>query len=215
MRPSKPWAPRSKGVVCPLDVRGGTWIGINDRGTFCGIVNWDVGHRRGMQSRGMLVFDMLKKDTVAEADDFIRGKDPTNYNGFHLVLLGSKGDGFVYSGNYNMKEIAVTQVNPGFHILTNEGLDLENDAKRNFILWKAVETMGYGKMDEHIMNGLLRLHGPTGEFDEKSVCVHDQDHRWETVSSSVIVGFINNRFTIKDYEGGNICKQKTCNTLSV
>jgi uncharacterized protein with NRDE domain len=194
LRPSQPWMKRGRGVFCPLDVRGGTWIGVNERGMFLGIVNHDLGHVRGMQSRGVLLLDALKCDTGKEAEEFLLDTDPRKYNGFYIVLVYNNVCK-VFEGNYNYPKVRVDEHWYGVHILTNDGMDYPEDNKYKFIKKNLPDKIGYQEM----MN-LMSLHGPEGKYDYRSICAHDMDHAWETVSSSIIQTHLQ-QFKITDIHG--------------
>ena len=68
-RYSEDFAFRPDGVCCPLDVRGGTWIGINDRFVFAALTNLEVprGDKMGRRSRGDLIFQALKQSNALTA----------------------------------------------------------------------------------------------------------------------------------------------------
>ena len=99
---------------------GGTWLGINNDGSFAAVTNFRDGNatKHSPRSRGELVSNYLRS-SQAPADYANRIKrDGHNYNGFNL-LLGDVDELF-YVSNRNG---GVTAVAPGVHGLSNSLLN--------------------------------------------------------------------------------------------
>jgi len=88
-------------TIAPRDVqRGGTWIGVNERGVFAAVTNRiDVASVGGMTSRGELVRSALAmgEDASCAIAYCHRGIEAREFNGFHLVI-GDADRLFVLSG---------------------------------------------------------------------------------------------------------------------
>lgn len=196
-RPSKPWEFR-KGVYSPLDVRGdeenGTWIGTNIRGMFCAITNWDLPDiktylrgKNGFRSRGNIVYDTLLRPDVNEALDLWGTLKAEHYRPFNVVL-GTRHSLFHLS--CDNKDIYIRRLKTGLHISTGEGFNTETTRTKH-IDYDLTESFGeFGSFKQpinpHSVKCVLSHHNK-GIGSDDSVCVHDDEHRWETRSSSLIV----------------------------
>lgn len=100
--------------------QGGTWFGINKKGTFAGLTNYrdTKALRPDAISRGEIIIDYLTSsiDTASYFKTFNRSADM--YNGFNL-LFGTKDALYWYS---NRKK-AMEKIPPGIHGLSNHFLN--------------------------------------------------------------------------------------------
>ena len=177
-RPAEPYAMREGGIYCPLDVRGGTWLGMNDHGVFASLTNLEAPHVRGMSSRGNLVLDPLK--TTRASEGFIKVAkllQDNKYNAFNLFLIDrlkfitvSKGEGFPSIG----RETA-----PGLHIATRWGIDTWDQPRCRYIK----ETLEQD-MSNETWKKLLAHHGNSSL--EEAVCVHVPEKNYATRSSCFV-----------------------------
>jgi|SRR5690606_22647811 len=200
VRPSKPWDYRN-GVFSPLDIRGdienGTWIGVNVRGMFCAVTNWDLAEAKGktaLRSRGNVVYDTLLCLYVNEALDFWGTLKAEHYRPFN-VILGTKKSLFHLS--CDSKEIRIKRLGAGFHWSTGDGFNTKT--KRSEYLNKSLSLSACQDLSQPIypfdIQWILSKHND-GIGSEDSVCVHDETHRWETRSSSLV--FIDgNKWNVK------------------
>lgn len=114
-------------VIAPVDDRaGGTWIGVNDNGLVVAIANRREGPT-GERSRGLLVRDLLTADNADEARTFLAALlGEATYSGFHLLIVDPDDAFYVtWAGNLDGHEL-----NPGVHLLDNDGLDEAADIPR-------------------------------------------------------------------------------------
>ena len=125
-RPSHPPAV-SRGeptVVAPRDREaGGTWIGFNDRGLFAGITNrWTDAELAGERSRGLLVDDVLARESAREAAALAeRSVGEVEYAGFNL-LVADATDAVWLTWDGSLDRLAL---DPGVHVAVNVGLASE------------------------------------------------------------------------------------------
>jgi len=96
-RPARPpgrhW-PDRHGIVAGLDVLGGgTWLGMNDHGVICGVLNRvnTLGPAHGLKSRGELPLLALDEDSAEAAADSISRLDPHQYRPFNLFVVDRHG----------------------------------------------------------------------------------------------------------------------------
>ncbi|WNF38255.1 NRDE family protein [Bacillaceae bacterium IKA-2] len=100
----------------------GTWMGITKTGRFAALTNYrDPGElTAGKQSRGNLVADFLKGETVAENYLAEVAKKRDLFAGFNL-LTGSKDELYFYSNIENK----VKKLDPGIYGLSNNFLNTD------------------------------------------------------------------------------------------
>jgi uncharacterized protein with NRDE domain len=110
-------------IVGGKDLRaGGTWLGVNEFGVVCGLLNrrTEAPPNPDARSRGLLCLDALRHRTAREAADFAASQHACDYNPFNL-LIASRDAGFLA---YNrIERIELVQLKPGFHLLTNLDVD--------------------------------------------------------------------------------------------
>ena len=91
-------------LVAPRDLEaGGTWLGINEAGVLAAITNrFGANFGGDRRSRGELVFRALEHDTASEAAEDLARLDPTDYNGFHLVIASADDTRLVWGDGQRM-----------------------------------------------------------------------------------------------------------------
>jgi hypothetical protein len=91
--PARHW-PEQPTVVAGLDRIGrGTWLGINDAGVVCGILNRlnTLGPAAGLSSRGGLPLLCLAEPTAARAAAALGAIDPASFRPFNLFVVDRLG----------------------------------------------------------------------------------------------------------------------------
>ena len=78
--------------VAPQDLEaGGTWMGVNAEGLFCGLTNRPIqGPRGSKRSRGLLVRDALRQACAADVERDMREGAALGYNPFHLLAADGR-----------------------------------------------------------------------------------------------------------------------------
>jgi hypothetical protein len=191
-------------ICCPLDnVFGGTWIGVNNSGIFCAITNWDLEenfHGRGLKSRGLIVSNTLNCTSTEDILKYWSELEAKNHKPFNIIA----GDiNNLYHLSNDNKEMILTKLEEGLHIST--GIGFNQPVPRDTFIRKNISQ-----------TNLLDIMGShdCGIGSEDSVCVHDQEHRWETVSTSLIF-FLNvdgNRSWIVMFKDGPGCSKSQMQT---
>ena len=184
-RHSEPWAFRERNVLCPLDVRGGTWIGINAFGVFSALTNLDQKDHaeRGRHSRGHLVKNSLHCSTASQAVlEAVGMLNQQIFNAFNM-LVADREQMFAVVGHGSSRRVEILQFAPGLHIATGWGVD-NWKAERCRNIKAAIGQMPSGAVD---MKTLLTLHGTDGTgTPEGAVCIHCKDLSHITRSSAII-----------------------------
>jgi len=198
-RPATEWAYRSPGlhpytakkinlVYSPLDVGGGTWIGTSIWGSFCAITNWDISdeHLKGMKSKGKVVLESLYRRDPRPYWESLKAEEHKPFN----ILWGDRFN--LYHLQCDHKEITINKLPPGLHISTGWGMNSESGRDSYAREYLANEFGGnFGgsfrqPISSFAIKGLMSIHNAS-KGSEHSMCVHDEEHRWETRSSSLLV----------------------------
>lgn len=189
-RPSEPWLNRrvvnsNNTIYCPLDVRGGTWIGCNSMGIFAAITNWDLDKNlHGLKSRGDVVLNILKCNTIKDVLLYWAELNAEDYKPFNIIV-GTHD--ILYNLNNDNELLGIKRLKAGLHISTGIGFNLA--VKRDQYI-RSELIKDFKSFEEPVshttMQRLLSAHND-GDQSEDSVCVHDPEHRWETRSSAVLV----------------------------
>ena len=195
-RPAKPpevWEGEPR-ILAPVDEKaGGTWIGVSEYGVFAGITNRDeIRHDPNkVTSRGSLVLTALEADTAYQAARRIESLDGSLYNGFNLVV-SDRDDTYLLSGNG--KEIRITVLGDGLHIITSRGTFLSWNHRKNFsgqhdwiadrlsVIYRK-EVIGHPPRPSGLNRMLTQCsydHGNPG------TCIHRMSTKHGTRSSTVI-----------------------------
>ncbi len=119
-------------VVCGIDRKaGGTWLGVNQYGLFCAVLN-----RRKLsvppepRSRGLLCRELLDVRTAKEAASHAAKALATgNYAGANYVCADARHAYVVHGGN----TIETVELAPGLHIITTGNMDDPKDERHEFV----------------------------------------------------------------------------------
>ncbi len=179
-RPSSHFELREKNrALYPLDVGGGTWIGVNNSGLFVAITNIDNDkHIPGRESRGMLVKMALRAQSLREVSEWADLLVPKRYNGFRLIVADMLSC-VIWMGDGLSDVVTRTVLPPGLHVISGFGVDTW-DVPRCSTIKKALSgDFGLQEMQQ------ILSHHATGKVDD-DVCVHDPDETHVTVSSCII-----------------------------
>jgi len=186
-------------TIAPRDVqRGGTWIGVNERGVFAAVTNrHDVASVRGQRSRGELVNRVLTmgEDGLVAALYAARKADARDYNGYHLIIGDAEhlwvlaGDGKDGPERPRLRRF----VEPGLVVVSNLGIGPAHAPRA-----EGVERVWIGRRLERqrphraTWDALLTIHDPRQDGTEMkrmaSTCIHRpaQDN-YGTKSSAFIL----------------------------
>jgi len=125
----QPGTPR---IVCGIDRKGGgTWLGVNQHGLFCSVLNRPK--RRvplDPRSRGLLCREMLDVRTAREAAEYaFKELRAGRYAGGNFVAADARSAFMVYGGN----QLDVVDITPGLHIITNGNMDNYRDERHELV----------------------------------------------------------------------------------
>jgi hypothetical protein len=181
-RQSEPFALRPNGILCPLDVRGGTWIGVNGHGVFAALTNLDRNEPadRGRKSRGLLVLKALEQPTAADAVTQVVSMMMENiYNAFNL-LVANQTRMVAIVGHGSTRRVELLHFEPGLHVATGWGVDNWKVPRAKWIQGCLGPSPTAVQIEE-----ALQYHAENGKA-KSSVCVHDPNESHVTVSSCII-----------------------------
>jgi uncharacterized protein with NRDE domain len=124
--------PGSPRVVCGVDRKAnGTWLGVNQHGLFCAVLNRP---KKCVplepRSRGLLCREMLELRTAREASEYAENELSTGiYAGANYVCADARFAAVVYGGN----QIEVMEITPGLHVITNGNMDDFRDERHELV----------------------------------------------------------------------------------
>jgi hypothetical protein len=119
-------------IVCGIDRKaGGTWLGVNQHGLFCTVLNRPKKRPPAEpRSRGLLCREMLDLRNAKEASEFAARELATGkYAGANYVCADAKYAAVVYGGD----EVKVVEITPGLHIITNGNMDDYRDERHELV----------------------------------------------------------------------------------
>jgi hypothetical protein len=131
-RPASPprrW-PGVPAILAPRDEQAhGTWLGVNAHGLFVGVTNRHGTERdTGLASRGMLVAEALRADSVDALHGRLASLGARVYNPFHLLYADTSGRaGLTVCDGARLRQHIL---GPGLHVLTERSFGAGDDAVR-------------------------------------------------------------------------------------
>jgi len=164
---------------------GGTWLGVNEYGLIAAITNLGCGTSRkeNTRSRGLLCLDVLTESSARTA---VRAASEAcrrdSYNPFTLLLVDID-EAWCLTSTAPDRPV---QLRPGWHIVSNSGLNAPDCPRRARVLVLIEQTTfeiqpGFPRL----LAGLCRDHGACGDGTwPDAVCRHGD--RAGTRSSSIL-----------------------------
>jgi hypothetical protein len=119
-------------IVCGIDRKGGgTWLGVNQHGLFCTVLNRPRKRPPAdPRSRGLLCREMLDLRTAREAADFTMKELATGkYAGANYVCADARYAAVIYGGD----EVKIVEIQPGLHVITNGNMDDYRDERHELV----------------------------------------------------------------------------------
>jgi len=176
------WPDELAGIFAGRDLTGGgTWLGVNRLGVFCGLTNrWEGGDARpGRRSRGLLVLDALRAASATEAAHHLSRIIPAETNPFG-ILLADRETAFrvdLAAG------LSIHPLNPGLAVLANWGpAEKRARTERAHELAASVPVRDFESSIPAFEN-LLSDHEGADE-PGRAICVHGD--RYATVCSTIL-----------------------------
>lgn len=118
--------PGSPRVLVPgLDqIRGGTWMGVTDRGFFVGLTNQRGGNAGGpaARSRGEVVVNALRAGSIEAIERYLDTLNPADFNAFNLLYGDARALRVAYARPAQPLMLRA-DVPAGIHVLPNDVLD--------------------------------------------------------------------------------------------
>lgn len=179
-RPSETWKRRDGGIFCPLDVRGGTWIGCNDQKIFCAVTNWDIEKKFTVRkSRGDVVLNSLMCRSLDEVGCLWATMKAADYRPFNLLVGNHKQ---LWHLSCDGEEFIIDKLEPGLHIATGWGVDVQPPREIHIRKYLRQAFHDFSQPVSSLATKEVLLHH--NDPGDDAVCVHDDSHEWETVSSA-------------------------------
>ncbi len=185
--PGRHWEDRPEVVAGRDRLAGGSWIGLNDHGLACGIMNrvGSLGPDPHKRSRGELVLEALDHAEAGEAAEALADLNPAAYQPFNL-FLGDPRDGFWIRNAGGV--IDIREVPSGLHMLTAHELDDASDPRICHFLprFRAATTPDPDEGDWTDWCELLASSESIGQEEKTAAMCFQLDNGFATLSSSLI-----------------------------
>jgi hypothetical protein len=184
-RPASPprrW-PGVPSVLAPRDEQaGGTWLGVNAHRLFVGLTNRHGTERdSGRPSRGQLVAEALREDSVAALHSRLSALGPRLYNPFHLLYADAWGRaGLTVCDGTRLRQ---EELGPGLHVLTERSFGAGDDSARVAGARLALERGG-GQLALPAWGEVLRVHSAADL--REGACLHAPAVGYGTRSSFLL-----------------------------
>ncbi|HET9341989.1 MAG TPA: NRDE family protein [Candidatus Eremiobacteraceae bacterium] len=178
-------------VVGGRDVTaGGTWFAINANGIVTALTNRRGAgvHDPSKRSRGVLVLEIARSRSIAEAARTAERIDAAEFNPF-VLFAGDADEAFALHGGDDGSRLV--RIDDGAHAITNWDLDAPSPPKAAFALSKARAFSIDAEEDADVL--AARLHASLsdhGSGADDALCVHRPQTGYGTRSTSIaLVGF--------------------------
>ncbi len=202
---------KSPRIIGGYDIRqGGTWLGVNEFGLVAAVVNSakEEDSKTDVESRGLLCLHALTYKNAPAALEAVRNRlAKTSYNPFSLLLADPSGAWTI--GNTTTRELV--EMIPGWHVLSNAGLDDLRDPKIRRVQELLNNEMPSDTSNPGLILPLLkkicRDHGKNDNpADTRSACLHGTSAG--TRSSSIMVIDSKGRVVEYQHAEGFPCKNE-------
>ncbi len=113
----------------------GTWLGVNESGMAVAVTNRNDGElawEAQTRSKGLLAVDLLGFDDPAEASQYARSDLARGGFGGCNYLIAGEEAAFVVQAP-GASRVAVAELRPGIHAMTNLDLDADDDPRIRFV----------------------------------------------------------------------------------
>jgi hypothetical protein len=111
--------------------KGGTWLGVNKQSLFATITNQNQTDFYKKTTRGQIVLDVLKCQSIKEMLSFVEDFDPKDYNGFNLIFGNQE---VVYiAHSYLLHSMVIREVQQGINIISDDMKFVGTDNKKLLI----------------------------------------------------------------------------------
>ncbi|HEY7992803.1 MAG TPA: NRDE family protein [Candidatus Eremiobacteraceae bacterium] len=178
-------------VVGGRDVTaGGTWFAVNEHGVVTALTNrrGAGAHDPSKRSRGLLVGEIARSRSMAEAAKTAERIDAAEYNPF-VLFVGDADEAFALHGGDDGSRLV--RIDDGAHAITNWDLDASSPPKAAYACETARALPIGGDDDADVL--AARLHASLsdhGSGADDGLCVHRPQTGYGTRSTSIaLVGF--------------------------
>ncbi len=192
--PDRPWSPPGRhwddrpDVVAGLDqLAGGSWMGMNDYGLVCVVMNrvGTLGPDPHKRSRGELVLEALDHSEATEVATAFSSLAPEAYRPFNLLIGDPRSCFWIRN---NGQRITVSPIPPGLHMLTALELNDQTDPRiRHYLpLFRSAPTPDPEKDDWATWKALLSSDDHPPDEPRSAAMCFNLDTGLSTLSSALI-----------------------------
>ena len=189
--PGRHWIKNHPNIIGGYDeLKGGTWIAINDNGIFSVIHNRELieDNKFKKKTRGNIILELLKHNSIDESINYLRYLNQKLYNGFNIVLGNIERCIWAKHESIN-KKITINEVPEGLSVLTDKDLNDISDKKTRYYLNKLSQSPIPDLNNNNWLSWELLLSTNKIEQQEKvyeSICFFDKENNFGTRSSSLV-----------------------------
>ena len=169
--------------------KNGSWIGINDNRLVAIIHNGISSNKitKFKYSRGNIVLEVLKYNSINEALNYISALNVIDYNYFNLFLADYKNCYFIKYNNIQ-SNIKIQKVKEGLSVMTDKDLNDKKDKKINYYhnLFSSSKTPNPSINNWFNWQENLSLNKGGPLVDNEKICFINKKFKYGTRSSSLI-----------------------------
>lgn len=183
-RPAAPVTRQMAGpqpVLAPTDLEhGGTWVGLNLAGVFCGITNRFGFHRNPKRrSRGDLVLAGLSHPDARAAAQAVAALSAADFTPFHLAIADRNQAFVVWSDG---ERLHLEDRPPGVFILSERSFDAAPTQREAWLTSQLAPLIAAEPSTDALQNLMATHRTPTFE----GPCVHWAEHGYGTRTLTVV-----------------------------
>ena len=172
------------------EIAGGTWLAVSEPGIIVALANrrGAGSHDQSKLSRGRLVLELVRLQTLDELRRALERVDPHAYNPFILLAADAHRGIVAHGGDPGL---TLTDLSNRAHAMTNWDLDAEQPPKaarakriaRDFDPGTHADPAELAAQIHRLLGD--HAAGPTG--NDGGLCVHRPAQRYGTRSSSIVI----------------------------
>ena len=96
---------------------GGSWLAVNNNSLFVAIANQGDKSNPKLKSRGLIITEALKRQTLEQLIEFVEEINPSEYNSFNLVF-GNQSKVYI-AQSYILHGMVIRELSHGVNVITS------------------------------------------------------------------------------------------------